>query len=65
MELEEARRHHKLDRIMQVNRPVVDEDLNVLVPTQIKLGTIRATDRLIKHGLLGLADGKRVEDILD
>jgi hypothetical protein len=50
---------------MQVNRPVVDEDLNVLVPTQIKLGTIRATDRLIKHGLLGLADGKRVEDILE
>jgi hypothetical protein len=37
-ELERARTHHNLERIMQVNKPVVDENLMVLVPTQIKPG---------------------------
>ena len=64
-ELERARTHHSLERIMQVNKPVVDENLMVLVPTQIKPGKIRATDRLFKHGLLGLADDKKIEDIIE
>ena len=50
---------------MQVNRPVVDENLNVLVPTQSRPGNIRATDRLIKFGLLGLGDDKTFNDIFE
>ena len=50
---------------MQVNQSVVDNDLNVLVPTQIKTGTIRATERFIKFGTLAVPDGKSLEKYLE
>ena len=40
-------RSHKLDRIMQVDEPVIDENYNVRVPTQVKVGSIRDTPRII------------------
>ena len=56
---------HGLSRIMQVNEPVVDKDLMVLVPTQITPGRIRDTDRPMKFGVLGLNDEYTLDEVVD
>ena len=50
---------------MQVNQPVVDKDLMVLVPTQITQGRIRDTDRPMKFGVLGLNDDYTLDEVVD
>lgn len=56
---------HGLSRIMQVNQPVVDKDLMVLVPTQITPGRIRDTDRPMKFGVLSLNDDYTLDELVD
>ena len=56
---------YRLDRIMQVNQPVVDERLFVLVPTQIAPGRIRDTDRPMKFGVLALSDDLSLDDVVN
>ena len=41
---------------MKVNEPVIDNNYMVLIPTRINDKLIRDTDRMMKHGLLGIAD---------
>jgi hypothetical protein len=50
---------------MQVNQPVVDKDLMVLVPTQITPGRIRDTDRPMKFGVLSLNDEYTLDEVVD
>ena len=50
---------------MQVNKPVIDNNYMVLVPTRVTDKTIRATDRLMKHGLLGIADSVSLNRVLE
>ena len=54
-----------LPRIMQVNQAVVDKFLMVLVPTQLTPGRIKATDRHLKFGVLGLNDDNSLDNVVD
>lgn len=53
-DMTEAMRKNGLNRIMQIDEPVIDDSYFVSVPTEMKPGGIRDTERIISRGILAI-----------
>jgi hypothetical protein len=53
-DMKEAMQNNGLNQIMQIDEPVINENYFVSVPTEMKPGGIRDTERIISRGFLAI-----------
>lgn len=56
LDMTAAKQSRSLNRIMQIDEPVIDSEYYVSVPTEVRQGEIRDTDRIISKGFLAIND---------
>jgi hypothetical protein len=55
-DMKEAMQKNGLNQIMQIDEPVINENYFVSVPTEMKPGGIRDTERIISKGFLAISN---------